>query len=101
MISLNRAIIAGNLTDNPTLESLQNGRTSCKFNLGIKDIWKDSNGKLQVKISHISIVTFGDLAKNCNEYLKKDFAVMVEGRIEVENGTTQIVANNVAFLENK
>ena len=53
MISLNRAIIVGNLTDNPTFESLQNGRTSCKFNLGIKDTWKDSNGKLQVKISPI------------------------------------------------
>ena len=38
MISLNRVVVAGNLTDNPNLELLQNGRTACTFNLGIKDI---------------------------------------------------------------
>lgn len=101
MISLNRLVLAGNLTDNPNLELLQNERTACKFNLAIKDTWKDSNGEIQTKITPVSIVAYGNLAKNCQKHLVKDLAVMVEGRIEVENGNTMIVANNIVFLENK
>lgn len=101
MISLNRVVVAGNLTDNPNLELLQNGRMACTFNLGIKDTWKDSNEEIQTKITPVSIITFGELAKNCQKHLVKDLAVMVEGRIEVENGNTMIVANNIVFLENK
>jgi len=101
MISLNRVVVAGNLTDNPNLELLQNGKTACMFNLGIKDIWKESNEEIQTKITPVSIITFGELAKNCHKHLVKDLSVMVEGRIDVENGNTKIVANNIVFLENK
>ena len=101
MVSLNRIILAGNLTNNPVIETLQNGITSCKFNLAINDTWKDSNGEIQTKNTPVSLVAQGNLAKNCHEHLVKDLAVMVEGKIEVENGNTKIVANNIVFLENK
>ena len=109
MVSLNRVIVAGNLTRDPELKVTPSNRKFTSMAIAINEFWKDKNGKTTKKTSFINIIAWGGLAENCAKYLKKGRAVMIEGRIETDKyedrqGKTQYITrvncNNVVFLEN-
>ncbi len=109
MISLNRVLVAGNLTRDPELKVTASNRKVTLMTLAINDFWKNQNGETVKKATFLTIVAWGPLAENCAKYLKKGRAVMVEGRIETDsyedkNGKkrniTRINSSSVVFLEN-
>ena len=109
MISLNRVLVAGNLTRDPELKVTSTNRKVTIMTLAINDFWKNQNGETLKKATYLTIVAWGPLAENCAKYLKKGRAVMVEGRIETDsfedkNGkkrsVTRINSTSVVFLEN-
>ena len=109
MVSLNRVIVAGNLTRDPEMKITSSNRKFTNMAIAINDFWKDKSGKTAKKTSFINIIAWGGLAENCAKYLKKGRAVMVEGRIECDKyedrqGKTQYITrincNNIVFLEN-
>jgi single-strand DNA-binding protein len=109
MVSLNRVIVAGNLTRDPELKVTPSNRKFTSMAIAINEFWKDKTGKTTKKTSFINIIAWGGLAENCAKYLKKGRAVMVEGRIECDKyedrqGKTQYITrincNNIVFLEN-
>lgn len=99
MISLNRVIIAGNVTNKPTLEIIDNRKRSI-LKIAIKDCWLDKDKNKVEKIININVCCYGNLAENVSKYLNKGKKAMVEGRIESENNKVFINANNIVFLEN-
>ena len=108
MISLNRVIVAGNLTRDPELKVTASNRRFTIMTIAINDFWKNQNGELIKKANYLNVIVWGTLAENCVKYLKKGRSVMVEGRIETDkyedkNGITQNVTrincNNIIFLE--
>ncbi len=109
MISLNRVMVAGNLTRDPELKVTPSNRKFTNMAIAINDFWKNQDGKMLKKTSFINLIAWGSLAENCAKYLKKGRPVMVEGRIECDkyedkNGKTQYITRinciNVVFLEN-
>ncbi len=109
MISLNRVIVAGNLTRDPELKTTTSNRKFTNMSIAINDFWKDKNGKLTKKTNFINIIAWGNLAENCVKFLQKGNAVMIEGRIETDQYNdkqgkkqyiTRINTTNVVFLEN-
>ena len=109
MVSLNRVIVAGNLTRDPELKVTSSNRKFTSMAIAINEFWKDKTGKISKKTSFVNIIAWGNLAENCAKFLKKGRAVMVEGRIETDKyedrqGKTQYITrincNNVVFLEN-
>ena len=108
MVSLNRVIVAGNLTRDPELKVTPSNRKFTSMAIAVNEFWKDKTGKTTKKTSFINIIAWGGLAENCAKFLKKGRAIMVEGRIECDKyedrqGKTQYITrvncSNVVFLE--
>lgn len=102
---LNRSILIGRLTRDPELRYTPNGIATCTFTLAVdRPFVKDG----EKEADFISIVTWRQLAETCANYLRKGRLTAVEGRIQVRNYkgkdekkvyVTEIIADNVRFLE--
>jgi single-strand DNA-binding protein len=107
-MSLNRAMVIGNLGGDPVLRNLPGGQPAVGFSIATDEAFTDREGKKQERVEWHQIVAFGKLAETCNQYLKKGRQVYVEGRLRTRefeaknNGgkrqRTEIVASRVQFL---
>lgn len=109
VVSINRVIVAGNLTRDPELKVTASNRKYTTMTLAVHDYWRDNGGELSKKTTFINLITWGNLAENCAKFLRKGRCVMVEGRLETDNYTdkndikhsiTKINCSSVVFLEN-
>lgn len=107
-MSVNKAIIIGNLGQDPDLRYTQGGTAVANLSVATNEKWKDSNGQMQERTEWHRVVVFGATAENCSKYLSKGRQVYVEGRIQtkkytdkqgVEKYSTEIIAQNVTFLK--
>ena len=105
-MSLNRAMIIGNLGQDPEIRYTSSGLPVANFLVTTDEAYRDKEGKRQQRAEWHRIVVIGKLAMTCNEYLKKGREVFVEGRLRTRewenNGSnvrrTEIVATRVQFL---
>ena len=105
-MSLNRAMIIGNLGQDPEIRYTPTGLPVVIFSVATEEAYRDKEGKRQERAEWHRIVVIGKLAMTCNEYLKKGREVFVEGRLRTRewenNGSnvrrTEIVASRVQFL---
>ena len=107
-MSLNRAMLIGNLGGDPELRSLPSGQAVVGFSVATDEVYTDKQGQKQGRVEWHNVVAFGKLAETCNEYLKKGRQIYVEGRLRTRefetknNGgkrhRTEIVATRVQFL---
>jgi len=107
MASVNKAIIIGNLGQDPELKYMPSGDAVCNFTIATKDTWKDRDGNQQEKTEWHRIVAFRRVAEICGEYLKKGKQVYIEGKIQtrswedkdgVKRYSTEIVADRMQML---
>ena len=103
---LNKTILIGRLTDDPELRYTPNGTAVCNFTLAVDRSFRNKQGEYDTDF--IDIVVWRKQAENCANYLSKGRLVAAEGRLqkrsyETEEGqtryVTEVVANNVQFLE--
>src|SRR5699024_1001921 len=78
------------------------------FNLAVQRSFTNKNGERETDF--IPIVAFNKLADNISNYTQKGSLIGVEGRVQTRNYedkdgkrvfVTEIIANNVTFLETK
>lgn len=107
MASVNKAIILGNLGQDPELRYTPNGAAVCTLNIATTDVRKDQSGARQENTEWHRVVVWNKQAENCSKYLSKGRSVYVEGRIQTrswddQNGqkrySTEIVAQTVQFV---
>lgn len=83
MSSVNKAIVLGNLGQDPEVRYTQNGAQVTTISVATSEKWKDKNsGQMQEKTEWHRIVFFGRLAEVAGQYLQKGSKVYVEGPIE-------------------
>lgn len=107
-------MLIGRLTRDPELRYIPNSGTAVStFTLAVdkglsKDKKQEMESKNQPTADFIRIVVWGKMGENCANYLAKGRLVGVQGRIQTgsyddKDGkkifTTEVVANNVEFLE--
>ncbi|QGG46837.1 single-stranded DNA-binding protein [Heliorestis convoluta] len=108
---LNRVILIGRLGQDPELKQAQSGTQVCSFSVAVDR----PQGQVQrqagaEKVTDwISIVTFGNQAQVCSQYLSKGRLVAIEGRLQIDTWQDQqsgqkrsaarVIAENVRFLE--
>lgn len=106
-MSLNKAMIIGNLGADPDVRFTNSGTPVCDLSVATNEKWKDKSGQKQERTEWHKVTVFGKTAENCGKYLKKGRQVYVEGRIQTEQWedrdgnkryTTKIIAQNVTFL---
>ena len=106
---MNKAILIGRLTRDPELRYTTSNRAVCQFDLAINRpfINQETNRK---EADFLRIILWDKQAENTAKYIHKGSQVAVEGRIQTRNYdnsegkkvyVTEIVANNIQFLDSK
>jgi single-strand DNA-binding protein len=107
-MSINRAILMGNLGKDPELRYTSSQMAICSFSIATNERKKDAqSGQWVDHTEWHNIVVFGKVAENCGKYLKKGRQALIEGSIRnrkwqdkegKDRYTTEIIAQNVVFV---
>lgn len=105
---INSVILTGRLTKNIDLRQTSAGKAMTYFTLAVNRVFKKEQGVSDADF--ITCVAFGVQAENMARYLTQGSLIGVEGRISTRNFqgkdgntvyVTEVIANNVTFLESK
>ncbi|MDP6647733.1 MAG: single-stranded DNA-binding protein [Dehalococcoidales bacterium] len=108
MVSVNKIIIIGNLGGEPEMRFTPNGRPVTSFNVATNWRYTTADGERREETEWFTVVTWGRLAEQCNQFLNKGRLVYVEGRLHTHSWESQdgqkhsrneIIANRVSFLD--
>ncbi|MFH1381277.1 MAG: single-stranded DNA-binding protein [Chloroflexota bacterium] len=108
MVSVNRMIIIGNLGGEPEMRFTPNGRPVTSFNVATNRRYTTSEGERREETEWFTVVTWGRLAEQCNQFLNKGRLVYVEGRLRTHSwegqdgqrrSRNEVVADRVSFLD--
>ena len=106
-MSVNKAILVGNLGKDPELRYTPSGTAVCTFSLATSERFKNKQGEQQERTEWHNIVVWAGLAEICGKYLTKGKQVYIEGRIQNRSYDdrdgnkryiSEIVANEMQML---
>jgi len=80
-MSVNKAILLGNLGRDPELRYTPNGKAVATFSLATTERWSGQDGQKNESTTWHNIVAWGKQAEVIKEYLAKGRQVYIEGRI--------------------
>ncbi len=105
--SVNKAIVLGNLGQDPDVRSTSGGQMVANFSVATNRSWTGKDGQKQEQTEWHNIVAWGKLAEIIEQYLKKGDQVYIEGRLQTRSWedksgekrkTTEIVAQEMVML---
>lgn len=106
-MSVNKAILVGNLGKDPELRYTPSGTAVCTFSLATSERFKNKQGEQQDRTEWHNVVVWAGLAEICGKYLTKGKQVYIEGRIQNRSYDdrdgnkryiSEIVANEMQML---
>lgn len=104
---MNKVILIGRVTRDPELRYTASNIPSTRFTIAVNRPFQNQNGEREADF--INVVVWRKQAENVKKYVSKGSLIAVEGRIQTgsyeKDGqrvyTTDVVADNVQFLESK
>ena len=105
--AINRVVVLGNLTHDPELRELAEGRSVCHMRLACNGRRRNAQGGYESKPNYFDVSVFGPAGETVHRYLYKGRPVAVDGRLEWSEWETAdgqrrqsvtIVASDVQFL---
>ena len=104
---MNKVCLIGRITKDPELRYTSSNIPSVRFTLAVNRTFSNQNGEREADF--ITVVVWRNQAENVKKYVGKGSLIAVEGRIQTgsyeKDGqrvyTTEVVADNVQFLESK
>lgn len=107
---LNKVFLLGNLGDDPVMRETNSGLPVCNFSLATNERGQKNGEEWTDHTEWHRIVCFGRLAETVSEFASRGRSVHVEGSIRtrkyedregVSRSSTEILAREVTFLDNK
>jgi single-strand DNA-binding protein len=104
---LNKVMLIGHLGRDPEMRYTPSGRPVTTFTLATARSWNSTDGERHSEPEWFNIVTWGNLAEICKQYLVKGQQVFVEGRLQtrrwedsenVKHTSVEIVASEMMIL---
>jgi single-strand DNA-binding protein len=104
---LNKVMVIGHLGRDPEMRYTPSGRPVTTFKVATSRSWNTANGERHSETEWFNVVTWGNLAEICKQYLTKGKQVYIEGRLQtrhwedkegVKHSTIEIVANEMIML---
>lgn len=89
MAGYNRVILIGNLVRDPALKTLPSNTSVCEFSLAVNRKWKDRDGNQKDEACFVDCAAFGRQGEVINQYMTKGKALLVEGRLKLDQWTDQ------------
>ena len=104
---MNKVMLIGRVTRDPELRYTASNIPSTRFTLAVNRNFTNQNGETEADF--INVVVWRKQAENVKKFVNKGSLIAVEGRIQTgsyeKDGqrvyTTDVVADNVQFLESK
>ena len=109
-MSVNLAILVGNVGQNPDIKVFDGGTKKATFSLATSEKYKDRNGEVHENTQWHNIVCWRATADVVERFVKKGTQVYIQGKIttrswEDQNGqkrfATEIVADEAYFVDTK
>jgi single-strand DNA-binding protein len=109
MASLNKVIIAGNLTRQPDLRKTPNGTCVTDLLIALNREFT-TNGEKHQEVCFVDVVVWGKQAEDCARQLNKSSSVLIEGRLQLDTWFSdqgekrcklRIAAEKVQFLDKR
>ncbi len=110
MANMNHVILAGNLTRDPESRQLPSGTSVADLGLAINESYKNKSGEMVETTCFVDVVVWGRLAETCSQFLRKGSPILLEGKLQLDQWTTQegdkrsklrVRADRVQFLGSK
>ena len=110
MASLNKVLLIGNLTRDPEVRMMTNGRPVCNFGLALNRSYKDSEGNRKEETTFVDVECFGPRAEAVARFFTKGRAIFVEGRLKLDQWETKegekrsairVVLDNFEFVDSR
>ncbi|WP_445425211.1 single-stranded DNA-binding protein [Alishewanella sp. HL-SH06] len=106
---INKAILIGNLGQDPEVRYAQNGNAVCNLSIATSESWTDkaTNERKEATEWH-KVVIYQRLAEIAGEYLRKGSKVYIEGKLKtrkwqdkdgIDRYTTEIVCDELQMLD--
>lgn len=105
-MTVNTAILIGNLGSDPEVKELNSGARVSNVSLATTERWKDKDGERQEKTTWHDLVFWNQQADIVVQYCKKGSKLYVEGSIDKRKSEqggyfTDIKVKNFQFLDSK
>lgn len=110
MRTVNKVILIWNITRDPLVKIIDNGKKMAMFTLATNRYYKTADGENKSEAEFHNCVAWGTLAERAEQFLSKGKLVYIEGRlktrvIEKDGGEkiykTETVASNMIFLNKR
>ena len=110
MASLNKVLLIGNLTRDPDVRVMTNGRPVCNFGLALNRSYKDAEGNRKEEVTFVDVECFGPRAEAVGRFFTKGRAIFVEGRLKLDQweskegekrSALRVVLDNFEFVDSK
>ncbi len=107
---INNVVLVGRLGNDPEMQYTPSGTAITKFRLAVSRPPRRDAPEGADETDWLNIVTFGNVAENCAQYLDKGSLVGIVGRVQSRTWQTsdgqrryavEINARNVQFLESR
>ena len=107
-MTLNKALIIGNVTRDPEMRTTPQGVVVTTFGVATNMRWTDASGQKQDKAEFHNVVAWRKLGETCAQYLRRGSKVYVEGRLQTrewdaQDGTrrqrTEIITESMIMLD--
>jgi single-strand DNA-binding protein len=108
MASLNKVMIIGNLGSEPEMRFTPSGNPVTSFRVATNRVYNTPEGERREETEWFTVITWGRLAEQCNQFLGKGRLVYAEGRLRTrtwegqdnqKHYRTEVIANRVTFLD--
>jgi single-strand DNA-binding protein len=110
MAGFNKVILMGNLTRDPELKMLPSNTAVCDFGMAVNRSWTGADGVKKEEVTFVDCSCFGKIAEVLAQYKKKGDALMVDGRLKLDQWDAQdgskrskltVVVENFQFIGGK
>jgi single-strand DNA-binding protein len=104
---LNKVMVIGHLGREPEMRYTPSGRPVTSFSVATTRTWNSPDGERREETEWFNVVSWGNLAEICKQYLTKGQQVYIEGRLQTrrwedqegkKHFTTEVVANEMIML---
>jgi len=110
MASLTKVLLIGNLTRDPDVKMMTNGRPVCNFGLALNRSYKDSEGNKKDETTFVDVECYGPRAEAVGRFFTKGRAIFVEGRLKLDQweskegekrSAIRVVLDNFEFVDSR
>jgi single-strand DNA-binding protein len=104
---LNKVMVIGHLGKDPEMRYTPSGRPVTTFSIAVSRSWNTADGERRSETEWFNIVSWGNLAEICKQYLHKGQQVYIEGRLQTrywedkegqKHTSVEVVANEMLML---